>query len=109
MSDKYGYIGIETLLNFCSNDKNHCVTPNDFMRMNRIKIDERPHGEWIPCSERLPDMNKKVLCACIANIYEVLELRAIGWFYDNAHIYMKGFVLAWMPLPEPYKEEGDKE
>lgn len=46
MSDKYGYIGIETLLNFCSNDKTHCVTPNDFMRMNRIKIDERPHGEW---------------------------------------------------------------
>lgn len=46
MSDKYGYIGIETLLNFCSNDKNHCVTPNDFMRMNRIKIDERPRGEW---------------------------------------------------------------
>ena len=47
MSDKYGYIGIETLLNFCSNQKDHCVTPNDFMRMNRVKIDERPHGEWI--------------------------------------------------------------
>jgi hypothetical protein len=49
VSDKYGYIGIETLLNFCSNDKNHCVTPNDFMRMNRIKIDERPHGECKTC------------------------------------------------------------
>lgn len=46
MSDKYGYVGLETLLNFCSNQKDHCVTPNDFMRMNRIKIDERPHGEW---------------------------------------------------------------
>ena len=47
MSDKYGYVGLETLLNFCSNQKDHCVTPNDFMRMNRVKIDERPHGEWI--------------------------------------------------------------
>ena len=46
MTDRYGYIGIETLLNFCSNQKDHCVTPNDFMRMNRVKIDERPHGEW---------------------------------------------------------------
>ena len=41
MSDKYGYVGLETLLNFCSNQKDHCVT------MNRVKIDERPHGEWI--------------------------------------------------------------
>lgn len=52
MSDKYGYIGLETLLNFCSNDKNHCVTPNDFMRMNRVKIDDRPHGEWIPLKNK---------------------------------------------------------
>lgn len=56
MSDKYGYIGIETLLNFCSNQKDHCVTPNDFMRMNRVKIDERPHGEWIKKTEGLPHL-----------------------------------------------------
>lgn len=51
MSDKYGYIGLETLLEFCSNQKDHCVTPNDFMRMNRVKIDERPHREWKPLGE----------------------------------------------------------
>lgn len=49
MSDTYGYIGIETLLEFCRNNKNHCVTPDDFMRMNRVKIDERPHGECNQC------------------------------------------------------------
>lgn len=36
MTDKYGYIGIETLLNFCENTKDHAVTPNDFMRLPRI-------------------------------------------------------------------------
>jgi len=51
MSDKYGYIGIESLLNFCSNQKDHCVTPNDFMRMNRIKINDRPRGEWKACED----------------------------------------------------------
>lgn len=36
--DRYGYIGIETLLNFCENSKDHAVTPNDFMRMNRVQM-----------------------------------------------------------------------
>lgn len=49
--DKYGYIGIETLLNFCENSKDHAVTPNDFMRMKRVKEPERKIGHWIICSD----------------------------------------------------------
>lgn len=45
--DKYGYIGIETLLNFCENSKDHSVTPNDFMRMKRVRMPERKKGKWI--------------------------------------------------------------
>jgi hypothetical protein len=37
-TDKYGYIGIETLLNFCENSKDHVITPNDFMRMERTRV-----------------------------------------------------------------------
>lgn len=48
MADKYGYIGVETLLNFCENSKDHAATPNDFMRMNRVRVPERTKGEWIP-------------------------------------------------------------
>ena len=44
--DKYGYIGIETLLNFCENSKDHAVTPNDFMRMKRADVTERKTGKW---------------------------------------------------------------
>ena len=36
--DRYGYIGIETLLNFCENSKDHTITPNDFMRMKRVRM-----------------------------------------------------------------------
>lgn len=46
MKDKYGYIGIETLLNFCQNSKDHSVTPNDFMRMKRVKVEEPKKGKW---------------------------------------------------------------
>ncbi len=38
--DRYGYIGIETLLNFCVNSKDHAVTSNDFMRMKRVRMPE---------------------------------------------------------------------
>lgn len=47
MTDRYGYIGIETLLNYCQNSKDHSITPNDFMRMNRVRIEEPNQGEWI--------------------------------------------------------------
>ena len=47
MSDMYGYIGIETLLNFCENSVDHAATPNDFMRMPRVRMPERKTGNWV--------------------------------------------------------------
>lgn len=62
--------------------------------------------EWIPCSERLPKQGQEVICQCRARIIKVLKLDANGdWYQDADHCYMSGFVIAWMPLPEPY--EGD--
>ena len=64
---------------------------------------------WIPCSERIPEVRQWVLCQCRAGIMDVLRLTEDGsWYkgYPNAE-YMGGFVVAWMPLPNPYK--GDKE
>ena len=59
---------------------------------------------WIPVSERLPELGERVLCQCQANIYEVLKLTVDGWYYNPNHCYMESFVIAWMPLPEAYKE-----
>ena len=67
----------------------------------------KKESKWIPCSERLPQQGQEVICQCRANIIKVLKLDANGdWYQDAEHCYMGGFVIAWMPLPEPYQESG---
>jgi hypothetical protein len=64
------------------------------------------HPGWIPCSERLPKVREWVLCQCRAGIMDVLRLTDDNdWNKDSTHIYMHSFVVAWMPLPEPWKGE----
>lgn len=72
---------------------------------------ERPEGKWIPVSERLPDLWAVVLVTdeC-GNAYEY-ERRP---FDENGNEYNEWCffgrkIIAWMPLPEPYKEGGEKE
>ena len=64
-------------------------------------------GEWIPCSERLPENNGNYMtCDEKGNIH-------IFWYDDcqkcpfNISEYHTRYypVVAWMPLPEPYKGE----
>lgn len=65
--------------------------------------------QWTPCSERLPRQGEEVICQCRANMIMVLKLDADGdWYQDASHFYMGGFVIAWMPLPEPYKGEDNE-
>ena len=71
--------------------------------------------KWIPVSERLPEKDGRYL-AYIVNEYECrlryimtcdLILNSISknhWFPDDE--CASNNVIAWMPLPEPYKEEG---
>lgn len=69
------------------------------------EVEPVKHGRWIPVSERLPKQGQEVICQCRARIIKVLKLDADGdWYQDASHCYMRGFVIAWMPLPEPYKE-----
>lgn len=66
---------------------------------------EKTAQRWIPCSEQLPRQGQEVICQCRANMIRVLKLDAYGdWYQDAEHCYMSGFVIAWMPLPEPYEE-----
>lgn len=61
---------------------------------------------WRDVEKEVPPMGEYVLCACRANIYDVLKLTPDGWFHDIDHVYMYDFVRAWQPLPDLY--EGGK-
>ena len=67
-------------------------------------------SEWIPCSERLPEEGAVVLVSLEEDEdWSWVRLVREGyydegyWFdTDGAHYGLE--ILAWMPLPEPYKE-----
>ena len=91
-------------------------------------LEERLHGEWVSCSERLPEEN-----ICDDGYVEpsdyVLVFGDHGEYgvsrywgnrktkKDNPDSFSDWMDLkwciqkpiAWMPLPEPYKKEGDTE
>jgi hypothetical protein len=78
-------------------------------------IESEPH--WIPCSERLPKEEDYRECMeCLDGAvwyYTNRKTMGLGYYYDSTKQWsticdMKpdGKVIAWKPLPEPYKE-GD--
>lgn len=70
---------------------------------------------WIPCSERLPQENETVLISAkyighLSQNYPYVEegfLTHDGWYsaYGDNYSELLAKVVAWMPLPEPYKGE----
>lgn len=57
--------------------------------------------QWIPCSERLPEKEGKYLVTLDKwNIVSFADFKNIKY---NPHFNAP--VIAWMPLPEPYKGE----
>lgn len=91
-------------------------------------IDEQPTVEpethWIPCSERLPEYNESVLTwdgyvFCIEKRIPYIRdddgepIEGDWWVGNEYDEYASeyypnlrdGAAIAWMPLPEPYREE----
>ena len=77
-------------------------------------IDRQPKvGEWIPVSEGLPKEDyDTVLVFLESNIYDIAiwhsEYGFRPWYagyFEEATPEWESKVLAWQPLPEPYKGE----
>lgn len=85
-----------------------------------VEFVKRKRGNWIPVSERLPDVDDdgytdKVLVSfdkyCGVEICEYRIINGVGKWYagdtDDAPEDLGLRITAWMPLPESYM--GDKE
>ena len=64
-------------------------------------------GKWIPCSERLPEDNTDAII-CFHN-GEITEMRYLGnEIFQGIYKHTTKAIVAWMPLPETYKEGEDE-
>ena len=100
---------------------------------SKIKIDPDPpvpyvieYGCWVPCSERLPEMHaansmlaksgvSQISDICITTVYDGQKyyvdtncrLQDGEWQSEKIKLFIalnkKYEVVAWMPLPKPYK------
>lgn len=88
------------------------VTARDFLEMieqlqEDLEQDEKENG-WIPVSERLPKTSGTYQVTCMdgriyRSTYAKFQSKLKCWELTGARSYWK--VTAWMPLPEPYKED----
>ena len=86
-------------IEFCEEEEKLIIgflkdTAESFMRENQSA------QQWIPCSERLPDQNGKYLVVGRQKAINILK-------FDGGRWYGKWGVVAWMPLPETYREETE--
>lgn len=59
--------------------------------------------QWIPCSERLPEDNTDVIVCFYSGT--VTEMRYWGnGIFQGIYEHTTKVIVAWMPLPEPYRE-----
>ena len=87
------------------------IKPFEIAKIAVREAAEEYNDGWIPCSERLPEENKDGWTHLILSIKtgEVI----FGFWHNEEMGFCKHFrdgvcrvcgVIAWMPLPEPYKE-----
>lgn len=81
----------------------HCETEEE-----QKKVIERLSADWIPVSERLPKASGTYQVTCMdgriyRSTYAKFQCKLKRWELTGARSYWK--VIAWMPLPNPYKED----
>ena len=104
----------EDMLNACVAIRKGIPLSKECGRIIDIAIKTLSQHRWIPVSERLPEEETDVLI-CNENGDIELSRGSYSTEVKNDFIWYTsgwrfGKVIAWMPLPEPYKvERSDKE
>lgn len=89
-------------------DLQNCL---DMYKKKKAEVEALKQTQWIPCEERLPQTNVSLIycteTGCVGEgryegyngIHRIWKMYAVcGTHWDDE-------VLAWMPLPEPWKGE----
>ena len=100
-------------INFRYND---CMMYDNLSRM-LDKLIAESKDEWIPVSERLPEEENKRYWICTdcgyqcecrwTNVNPFWTYLTTDWHWNIMDVPQYSKVVAWMPLPEPYKKGGE--
>ena len=76
-------------------------------------------SRWIPCSERLPELEEKEYWVCTdggyqcqcrwTNINYLWTNLTTDWHWHIGDVPQYSKVVAWMPLPKPWREKEDEQ
>ena len=84
-------------------EKHHCPKFCKVIKETVKEIEEN-HNDWIPCSERLPKYGEVVMCYCTNSGITISCITHKGVKPSKSVRFGQHSVIAWQPLPEPYKE-----
>ena len=112
---------IELIKNYCENgcdiaEDNWCPScqREQFMKLLKALPTVPPEPQWIPVSERLPEKGGEYLVSVHHTIGAISVFHPEKDTYVDDVAIMKYYgkfpstVRAWMPMPEAYKEGGEK-
>lgn len=75
---------------------------------HKLILDLLNQTEWIPVSERLPEINEEAIVTDVEvnDSYASQYLGKGYWDCDNGPFNNR--IIAWMPKPKPYKAESEE-
>lgn len=100
---------IDKLMEQLHNDKREAFSKHEVWLMlseHNTKVptvDVVPKGHWIPVSERLPGKNGCYLVSTTGTNNDIIDIA----YYIEGMWHKASRIKAWMPLPEPYREDGE--
>lgn len=112
---------LDASLEDCINCKANTIAGITALNIDSFKrfIAEQPtidqYGTWVPCRESKPRKGEKVIISTKTGVI------TMGYYVDrhpcsfaegfecDSLFMLVGSALAWMPLPEPYREEKKDE
>ncbi len=72
-------------------------------------IDAVEQTTWIPVSKKMPPIAQRVLVSSNTGEVFIARFHSFGkWTFEPTgigYVYDKENIIAWMPVPEPYKGE----
>ena len=78
----------------------------EFLKRWQKVNDSGVDNGWILCSDRLPPTDHEVIMCRNKRPHKIsigYYNESLGW-YDQTLLHLVDDVVAWMPLPDPYKE-----